>query len=218
MKSKFLSAFVSIVLLYLASGATAAVFTEDFESGLGDWTLWRNGSTDWSIANPPQAHSGANVAFSGILNSYREQAILSPSLIAGPSDVQIDFYHQYCTYGDGDDRVNFRLSVNDGSWQIVKEYRGSPLGISYPTSILNSLTNTDQYLHETLNLTPYLNPGDSFRVIFYSYGNYNYAAPGWVVDDVAVTGIVPEPAMMGLLGLGGLVVLLKRKRLETGHP
>lgn len=40
-----------------------------------------------------------------------------------------------------------------------------------------------------------------------------YAGPGGIVDQVVVDTIcIPEPATMGLLGLGGLVLLLRRRR------
>jgi len=213
---------VGLVLLFPCLAAaglfTGATFTEDFENGFDGWTLWHgSGTTDWRISTPLVAHSGMNVAYSSVLDAYRTQAIISPELTAGDSAVLVDYYHLY--NNQGSDEVSLKISVNDGAWQMVKLYPTAGNGIPrtvgmYAAQVPNYLTNMSVYLHETIDLSSFLSANDTFKLIFYTGADYNYPSPGWAVDDITVTGLIPEPGASSLMIFICAIIFLRRWWIE----
>lgn len=208
---------VTLLLPCLATAGliTTTTFTEDFENDFEGWTLWHGtGTTDWRIATPLVAHSGTKVAYSSVLDAYRTQAIISPELTAGGAAVTVDYYHLY--NNQGSDEVSLRISVNEGDWQMVKLYPIAGNGIPrvvgmYAAQVPDYLTNMTCYLHETIDLTPFLSANDTFKLIFYTGADYNFPSPGWAVDDITVTGLIPEPGASMLLVLAGAATFLRRQ-------
>ncbi|MBR3799412.1 MAG: choice-of-anchor J domain-containing protein [Bacteroidales bacterium] len=88
----------SYILRYADTDELTEVFSDDFESGLGNWTTIRNGNgtdyTDWRVVNsetlftdnPISAHSGTNVAMSRSWNSSAynvDNWLITPQLTLG---------------------------------------------------------------------------------------------------------------------------------------
>jgi hypothetical protein len=65
------------------------------------------------------------------------------------------------------------------------------------------VTNKSAFALKTMNFT--VTESGTYTVSFASSGN------AYLLDNVAVT-LVPEPATIGLIALGGLVGLLRRNR------
>ena len=193
--------------LTIAPAPLIGTFTEGFENGFVGWALAQSDAyAPWYIQTMQVAHGGTNIACSGILNSYRTQSITSPVLTAGGSAVRLNFYHVYAN--NSDDPALLGIVVNNNPVQWIKTYSGNPLNLqfvsgAYPRDIASQLTNSNQYLYESLNISSYVTNGDKFKLLFYTAASYNYPSPGWVVDDISVTGVVvaekPLPPAMKLV-------------------
>ena len=120
---------------------------------------------------------------------------------AGKAEVSASALFNRINAGDPSFRV--LITAYDGSMSTWPEDAGNYTDYAITTIQSDSDLTTWQLAHAGLMLpedTTYI--GIKVR----AFGGYQ----GHYVDDVVVT-IVPEPATLGVLGLGGLV-LLKRRR------
>ena len=127
------------------------------------------------------------------------------SLWSGPYFSRINYYdydrgtYAYYGFGTHSDATNFD-PIWDAWFDEVWTY--------------NPVTNETTY---SINGAPALSWTSGVGIVWGSTIRLDYCAEGWysghyiMIDDLVVTQVVPEPAMIGLLGLGTLALRRKRR-------
>ena len=177
------------------------ILTEDFNAGLGTWTVDNTGSTSPAALSPWQGepdgytygfgttfHSPDNSPFvitnadvSGSSSYTTVSSLISPTFsLAGFASVALSFQHYLHAYYM-DNVVSVDISTDGGvTWSLIHDYATITTGT--PTSFV-----TDNY-----DLTPYAG-STNCQLRFYYNTNYGYY---WAVDNVSITGtpiIGPAP-------------------------
>ncbi|UCC78697.1 MAG: immune inhibitor A, partial [Candidatus Zixiibacteriota bacterium] len=167
---------------------------ESFEYSNGGYT--GSGSWQWGepTYGPPGAHFGVNVWGVNLSGDYPNGCndnLISTSFFVHSPDAVLEFYHWY-DIEDGWDGGNVSVSTNGGSsWELIDPSGG------YPDQSINALgepgyTNTSNgWIQAQFSLSDYINRTVIFRWRFASDGTVT--APGWYIDDVAVTNNIPQP-------------------------
>ena len=148
---------------------TRSGFSDDMESGEGDWTHW--GTYDnWHLTEY-KSNSPTHSWYCGVedLWHYQNQndlSLVSPYFIVSP-DSTLSFYHQY-NLETGWDYTYVEIENGSGWWQTLDEYNG--------------IQST--WTQETFSLAEH--NGQTVRVRFRLVSDYSVYAEGWYVDDVLV--------------------------------
>jgi PEP-CTERM motif len=176
-----------------------------FETGsFSSWTVNLNGtdpSTTFVHAladagSPYPAHSGTYEANFGATGA---QAFISQTLTTTPGQLyQIDFF----VFSDGGTPNEFSASFGGVT---LLDLTNIPVkaGQADPPTITNPATSAD-YVEHTLTATA---AGASTTLQFGGRNDVGFL----LLDDVSVTAVTPEPASLGLLSLGGLGLLARRR-------
>ena len=159
------------------------VFSEDFASGLGAWTIVDGGSgsgpaATWTTANPGGRSPGLTAPFAiadsdelGANYSMDEQ-LISPLLdLSSYVGATLQFNHDFNYYSGGQAErgdVDVRSSAT-GDWVTVARYEGS---------------DADGFV--SVDITPYA-AGQSDLQIRFHYYNAVYEW-WWAIDDVVIVG------------------------------
>ncbi|MEO8382027.1 MAG: hypothetical protein ABI779_20360 [Acidobacteriota bacterium] len=139
-----------------------------------------------------------------------DQVLVSPSMNVGTGPLVLSFRHRFSFENGGWDGGVIEISTNAGaSWTDigVGSYNGStnaatsaPIGASRP-AFVNRMTGWPSFATVTRNLgTAYANQNVLIR--FRIGADESTGAPGWDIDDIAVTGITTTP-FTGLVGETG---------------
>ncbi|WP_161499389.1 beta strand repeat-containing protein [Flavipsychrobacter stenotrophus] len=169
------------------------ILTEDFNAGLGTWTVDNTGSTSPAALSPWQGepdgytygfgttfHSPDNSPFvitnadvSGSSSYTTVSSLISPTFsLAGFASVALSFQHYLHAYYM-DNVVSVDISTDGGvTWSLIHDYATITTGTA--TSFV-----TDNY-----DLTPYAG-STNCQLRFYYNTNYGYY---WAVDNVSLTG------------------------------
>jgi hypothetical protein len=156
------------------------IFFDDFESGLGQWTITNDGGTCvWEIFTPPypNAYTLPATSSGGVLAADSDECgsgttmlttakVTNPINAAGYAGLELEFDNDFRIL-DADDQAYVEVSTNGGTtWQIV----WSAIGVA--------VRNT----YEIVDLSAY--DGMTFEIRFRS------VQPGWdwwwVVDNVII--------------------------------
>jgi hypothetical protein len=148
------------------------------------WGPDNNGQTDGEKADLPD-----------------EQSLVSPLLEAGPDPLVISFQHRFAFEGGNWDGGLIELSADDGaSWVDVGTslYNGStnastsaPIGASRRAFVARS-PGWPNFTSASLDLgTAYA--GQKLRLRFRIGADESTGAPGWDIDDIAVSGLARNP-------------------------
>lgn len=130
-----------------------------------------------------------------------EQTLVSPSMLVGTGPLVLTFRHRFSFESGGWDGGVIEISTNGGaSWSDigVGSYNGAtnaatsaPIGASRP-AFVNRMTGWPGFATVTRNLgTAYANQNILIR--FRVGADESTGAPGWEIDDVAVSGITNTP-------------------------
>lgn len=217
----------------LLAGSTAAmavpvtVYSDDFSSNQG-WTLgtnWQIGSTSVSpaaVGNGDPALDHTDTSDNGVLGALLGGNIGGPDglhgyyyatskvyNLSGVTNVNLSYYRWLNS--DYDPFMTSQAEVFNGSaWQVI--YTNCCIGGS-------GYVNDNNWNLQSFDASSYADNNANFQVRF-SYDVTSggvYTIGGWNVDDLAITGNVPEPGSLALLGLGlaGLAYSRKRKASPT---
>ncbi len=148
------------------------------------WGPDNNGQTDGEKADLPD-----------------EQALVSPTLHVGTTPLVISFLHRFAFENGGWDGGLIEISTDGGaSWTDVGTslYNGvtnagtdAPIGASRP-AFVNRMIGWPDFASASLDLgTAYANQDVQLR--FRIGADSSTGAPGWEIDDVAVTGVTGTP-------------------------
>ncbi len=225
-----------IFSMLCASASAAVLYYEDFETPGSEQMTLNDGQTvsggylsgydaypltfgllDGTYAASPANPITIETTYNMLTTTYSwasiAVAIGTDSAVESPTGLVVTFHHQTGTYG-GLLQVQ---GVNAGIWGTNYQFEGpwEPAGydpaLDYKLTIVDYGTSLDVGLEEVgnpannisttgIDISGYVRAGDGVMV-----GNFYNTYAG--IDDVT---IIPEPATMVLLGLGGL--LLRRKR------
>ncbi|WP_332030812.1 Ig-like domain-containing protein [Kaistella sp.] len=194
------SEVVNINLTSAGDFATDTVFFQDFESGMGTFTVSTptninaGADTPWSVKTSPYqpttttvwkpaVNSGAvgsignHFAFttSDYTNSTIETRMSSPAIDVSPyTDLTLTFDHYYSAYGGDRGVLQVATNAAGNNWTDV---------VTYATD----LGSASSFVRETVDLTPYTGIATlRFRFVYIAQWD-----DGWAVDNVKITGKKP---------------------------
>lgn len=129
-----------------------------------------------------------------------EQILTSPTMHVGSGPLSISFRHRFSFEAGGWDGGVVEISANGGPWTDIgaSAYNGttsatttSPLGVSHP-AFVNRMAGWPSFANVVLNLgVAYA--GQDVQIRFRIGADQGTGAPGWDVDDIAVSGITNTP-------------------------
>ncbi len=209
-----------LVVLGLATFANAALLTEDF-SNVSEWTMASDGTGvidfsggtakfntagDWETMTQTVA-LGAQSDLVISFDTKQFGGSWAPGTIelfdAQGDSIELGLAVQLDTYWDGG--VHVKDGVTSGAWHdlnvtsttswFTRTYVISGIGTAAGSATVNGET-----VNGTYDLT---NIGDITSVVIRA--KKNFEVDNFVID-------VPEPASLALLGMGGLGMLIRRKR------
>jgi hypothetical protein len=201
---------VTAGLTFTATSASAiTIINPSFESGNTGWTQVSGG-----IKTPPEdslgdAPEGSKVYFTWSNGQHISQ-ILADTLQANTTyTLQMD----YLTRTDGEGPITAFLALGYGA--------GGPGGGTELESIVNNnpgapvpATGSGSFTTWTLTYTTGASPTGEDEVLWIDLGanpNLNNGSAGY--DNIRLVAVtVPEPSTTALLGLGGLALILRRRK------
>ena len=179
---------------------------DDLETGAPGWTVVPDpGGSDlnWELGTPhnavaTSAHSGVNAwgsnlkgvslnsSFFGIASSFLYSPIID---LSGMSTVTLTFWHDF----------NFSGGLETGQLGISTNSSTPPAQI--PTLVDYSGQAPGEWVQAIVDLTAYV--GQTIQVVWY-YQGIDIGTPlnGWVVDDVAITGVAGGGTIIVTKNLG----------------
>jgi trimeric autotransporter adhesin len=154
--------------------SNTAVFTDDAESGLGNWVTGGGPSNNQWHQSACQSQSPTH-AFkagpTGCSSQYSNNVSVTLTSVNGYDIVagsRLEYAENYNTES-GFDFCTPQISTDGGStWQPLDSYAG----------------NSGGWIHKSYDLTPYAGTGRKIRFQFESDGGVT--ATGWYVDDITV--------------------------------
>ena len=190
--------------------------TESFESANTGWTTSGGATTSPNInawqrrALSPTQHVYWGPDNNGQTDGVRadlpdEQSLISPTMHVGTDPLVISFRHRFSferfNLTTGWDGGVVEISADGGaSWADIgtSAYNGTtnafttaPIGINHP-AFVNRSTGWPNFANVTLNLGN-AHAGQDVKIRFRIGADESTGAPGWDIDDIAITGITNTP-------------------------
>ncbi|MDJ0840520.1 MAG: immune inhibitor A [Acidobacteriota bacterium] len=211
-----------------ASGPDAIGFSDDMESGSGNWTASGSGAgANWTLTTA-QSNSPSNSFFAndaaGVSDRYLDS--INVNLPAG-APALLQFFHFYNTESGFDGGV-LEISTGGaysdiGASNITENGYNSTISTSYSSPIGGRQAwsgNSGGFIRTTVDLSSYA--GNSVSIRFRMASDSSVSATGWYVDDVTISagsdcttgggpvctyGISPASANFGDTGGNGSVTV-----------
>lgn len=185
---------------------TTTLLTQNFNGGLGGWTITQNSTggtngtrngTAWSqrangtTLNGQTLYSNDNTQFyasvssghSGATNTSLISPVFSTEGISPAATLTLSFYHYFRYSGNGGtESINADISINGGAWVNLQTHTGTTVGLP------------NNFAYHAISLDSYLNQ-PNVRIRF------NYQASTdfyWAIDNVSITAtpVIPEISYM----------------------
>jgi len=177
-----------------------ALLSQNFESGLGSWTVsgpaapankWQIVSAGASAASIPG--DGSNMLQANAQGTITNTIITSPSFSTLGYGSATLTYNEYLLFNDPDVRARVEYSVNGGAWTTL-----SDRGVS-PFTIVGSGVWSSSSPEATLALPPAALGQSDVRLRWYYDASQYY----WYLDNIVVNAQLPAStyAWTGALGL-----------------
>ena len=218
MKKSIKAALLGTTMAFAANLASAGVIvTDDFSSNKG-WSLgtnWEIGSTKVSPAsngNPDPATDHSATADNGVLGSKLGGNVGAPEGLH-------DFYYAtsptYNLSNVKDVNVSFYRWLNSDykpyMTSQVEAFDGNAWHVIFTNA--NASIYDNAWTQQSYDVSAFADNNANFALRFsYNVGsNGVYTVSGWNVDDLAISGNVPEPGSLMLIGLGLAAFAVRRK-------
>ncbi len=200
----------SVDVQFLIRTAESFEYDDGGYSGSGDW--------QWGepTSGPNEAYFGVNVwatNLSGDYGSNRNDALIAPQLLISSPEAQLEFYHWYSfeNYYDGG---NVSVSTNGGSsWTLITPTSGYPSSNIYSLGEAGYTGSNNAWEQAVFSLSAFAGENIMIRWRFGSDNMIN--DPGWYIDDVAVTGNIPQEPPELLIEPDSYSVSLEEGAIET---
>lgn len=205
---------VGYAVLSLSITNSSFTYTQTFETGMGEWTSSADsdymGNSAWAVGgtNSGLAHGGTHFVYSGRVRGLSWATphgtwLASPQITAANTNVTLSFSHVFGLNDGGWGWGQVLISVNGGAYQSVGYYsslNGFTMGAALPPQV----TNTAQYSSAQIDLGGYLKANDTFTLMFYAHSREGTFSPGWMIDDIAVSGVMILPTFTSVNLTGAL--------------
>ncbi|MCA9948130.1 MAG: immune inhibitor A [Anaerolineales bacterium] len=179
------------VLVNGGLGGSTTFFTDDMESGSGNWTTSTgSGSSSWALGtNNP--HNGSFAWFANDVGSVTDQYLTMSNPVALGSSAVLTIWHHYDTESTYDGGV-VEISANGGSWTdlgslMMQNKYNSTISSNYNSPISGREAfsgNSGGYIETLVDLSSYA--GDNVVIRFRMATDSSISANGWFVDDVTL--------------------------------
>ncbi|MFA5204123.1 MAG: PEP-CTERM sorting domain-containing protein [Lentisphaeria bacterium] len=204
MKTKQLLAMVTVWVAGLGASALAATIYADSQTGFSS----TQGANGWSYMmwNPAAPWSPFGMTWDGTNNKWYDSA--GGIWATGTHPHSTDWYvvREWTSTVTGIIAVSGELQLYpaEASGVIVKILKGYDLGQTQWTETLAGGMNTPQAYSTSFGVAT----GDKVLLAIIGNGGISNDGTNWTAQITEV----PEPAMLGLMALGGLAVLQRRRR------
>ncbi len=152
--------------LAFTAGGTLAVFSDDMETGVGDWALTGTWGLTASSSHSP-SYSLTDTPSGSYVNDSVTSATAGPIALGGGGE--LSFWHSH-SIESGWDYGNLKVSTDGSTWSTLDSFTGSQTA----------------WVEKTYDLTPFA--GGDVWVQFEMETDYSITYDGWYIDDVTVTG------------------------------
>jgi len=175
--------------------STTVIFSDDFESGEGDWTHGISLTRDeWEHGEPTHgasAYSGDNVWATKLASDYAygggKYWLKSPVFsLVGYTNVTLSFMNWYLTETCCDGGI-VEASADNSTWTKINPNGGYP-GSGYGTWEPDYAGSGNSWAEAVFNLSAY-EDNETVYIRFHFGADGSVDTDGWYIDDVSVTGI-----------------------------
>jgi uncharacterized repeat protein (TIGR01451 family) len=181
-------------------GGLGVGFSDDMESGEGDWTHFAGwGTDDWAIITSNYAHSPTHCWRSTDVGSVKDDYLITPAFSVTALS-ELTFWHRY-DLEDGYDGAVIEITTNGSTWTDLGTYITQG---GYNDTISTSFSNPiggrpawSGYSGNTMSevvvdLSAFIG-ATAAKVRFRLGCDSSVSADGWYVDDVEILGAECQP-------------------------
>jgi carboxypeptidase T len=145
-------------------GSPVEIFSDDMESGLGNWTT----TGTWGLTTG-SSHSPTTSLTDSPSGEYPDLSFTTATLNGTYQATALSFWHRY-TIENNYDYGRVQVSAEGGAWTTLASYTGSQ----------SSWQQVD------IDLSPFT--GQNLTIRFVMETDYSVTEDGWYIDDVVLAG------------------------------
>lgn len=183
-------------------------FSDDIESGDGNWSHAAVQGTDHWVISDGQSHSPINAWFVPDDSSLTDSRLWTTTTIAVGGGSQLSFWHLYQFEGSDYDGAVLEISTDDGgTWNDLGEFiTSNGYNGVINSGYSNPLSGQDAWVGDLTNWTKVevdLNSfaGQDVQIRWRIGCDSSVSDVGWYIDDVQVTYPLPPNPTPVLLGI-----------------